>query len=157
MQFRCDIIQLFITAVLNLVKRKQDNGHSNLFDISLIKCNSSESDISEKKDETSNFLNNMSDVSRVQLSCGYNHTVHVCPRGQVISWGAAGEARLGHGRLTGSSATPSLVHLFRSVPVGVLSVSCGKQHSLSLTTAGVFSWGCNKFGQLGLGQCWSGH
>ena len=35
--------------------------------------------------------------------------------------------------------------------VSVISVHCGKQHSLAVTDCGLYSWGCNKYGQLGLG------
>ena len=72
--------------------------------------------------------------------------------GDLVSWGAAGEDRLGQGRQVSLTAPPGAVHVFRSVSgVGVSSVSCGKQHSVIISQAGVYSWGCNKYGQLGLG------
>jgi alpha-tubulin suppressor-like RCC1 family protein len=36
--------------------------------------------------------------------------------------------------------------------VVVLSVACGKTHSMALTDCGLYSWGSSKYGQLGLGR-----
>ena len=33
----------------------------------------------------------------------------------------------------------------------VISVSCGKAHSMALTDCGLYTWGSSKHGQLGLG------
>ena len=34
----------------------------------------------------------------------------------------------------------------------MLSISCGRCHTLAVTNNGVYSWGGNKYGQLGLGE-----
>ena len=38
------------------------------------------------------------------------------------------------------------------VRIQAVAVTAGKQHSLVLTQAGLYSWGCNRYGQLGLGM-----
>ena len=35
--------------------------------------------------------------------------------------------------------------------INVISVACGKSHSMALTDAGLYVWGCSRHGQLGLG------
>ena len=142
--FRRRVIQLFLTLCLILVKRKQDNGSQNLFDKILVRIQAAGVSDNDSDDDAS-------EMSDVQLSCGYNHSLFKCPSGELISWGAAGEARLGQGRLTSATAAPGLVHLFRSLGLSVSAVTAGKQHSLGLTQAGLYSWGCNRYGQLGLG------
>ncbi len=41
------------------------------------------------------------------------------------------------------------LHMFE---VKVKSIACGMNHTLCLTSKGVYSWGSNKYGQLGLGE-----
>ena len=142
--FRRRVVELFLTLCLILVKRKQDHGSQNLFEKSLVRL-IADSDSDQDSDDGG------SEVSDVQLSCGYNHSLYKCPSGELVSWGAAGEARLGQGRLTSPTASPGLIHLFRSLELTVTAVTAGKQHSLALTGAGLYAWGCNKYGQLGLG------
>ncbi len=36
--------------------------------------------------------------------------------------------------------------------ISVLSVACGKTHSMVLTDCGLYTWGSSKYGQLGLGR-----
>ena len=38
------------------------------------------------------------------------------------------------------------------VAINILSVACGKTHSLALTDCGLYTWGSSKYGQLGLGR-----
>lgn len=46
--------------------------------------------------------------------------------------------------------SPQLLPTFQNVKVEVLSVSCGRCHSLAVTNNGIYSWGAGQFGQLGL-------
>ena len=51
------------------------------------------------------------------------------------------------------SPYPTQVPLFQALPgLRVAQVAAGKQHSLALTEAGVYAWGDNRFGQLGVGK-----
>ena len=61
-----------------------------------------------------------------------------------------------HSAGTGPSITryesPRPVCLFRNLEMEVLSVSCGRSHTLAVTNNGVYAWGSSRFGQLGLGR-----
>ncbi|KAG7333755.1 hypothetical protein KOW79_002162 [Hemibagrus wyckioides] len=87
------------------------------------------------------------------IACGQDHSLALCDSGQVFSWGAGGEGQLG---LISPVAkclkpTPAQIHLPLQIPV--VQVACGNFHSLALSKGGeVFSWGQNKYGQLGLGK-----
>ncbi len=49
-----------------------------------------------------------------------------------------------------SASAPTLCRLMRDV---VVDAACGRDHTLALTSAGgLFAWGCNKDGRLGLGH-----
>lgn len=143
-QFRRSVLELFIVGCLGLLKRKTDSGQNQtLFDKQLLRL----SDCSNSNDVSSPD----GDMGEVSLSCGHSHTLYLCPGGDMVSWGGAAEARLGQGRLVTPTAPPTLVHLFRSLGVRVCGLGAGKQHSVALTQAGVYTWGCNKYGQLGHG------
>jgi alpha-tubulin suppressor-like RCC1 family protein len=49
-----------------------------------------------------------------------------------------------------SSSLPQGIFIFRRLGIEVLSVSCGRIHTLAVTNNGVYAWGGNMFGQLGL-------
>ena len=140
---RRSVLELFIVSCLSLVQRKVECGqYQTVFDRHAMKI----SERTVTRDDDDHL------VTDQPLACGYNHTLFRCHTGDLVSWGAAGEARLGQGRQVSPTAPPGAVHVFRSVSgVGVSSVSCGKQHSVIISQAGVYSWGCNKYGQLGLG------
>jgi alpha-tubulin suppressor-like RCC1 family protein len=66
----------------------------------------------------------------------------------LVTFGVSNFGELGQG-FKNSHATPNPVKSFYNSHV--VEVSCGDVHSLALTTdGGVFSWGSNSFGQLGL-------
>merc|ERR1719397_227506 len=91
-------------------------------------------------------------VSSCVLAAGYAHSL-LLGRASLTSWGAAASGCLGQGPPNTSSAQPSQVPLFQALPgLRVAQVAAGKQHSLALTEAGVYAWGDNRFGQLGVGK-----
>ena len=91
-------------------------------------------------------------VSSCVLAAGYAHSL-LLGRSSLTSWGGAGSGCLSQGSPNTSSATPGQVGLFQAVPgLRVAQVAAGKQHSLALTEAGVYAWGDNRFGQLGVGK-----
>lgn len=48
---------------------------------------------------------------------------------------------------------PSITCIERLFPAGIVQVACGENHSAALGLDGrLFTWGRNKFGQLGLGH-----
>ncbi|XP_024936810.1 uncharacterized protein LOC107263725 isoform X2 [Cephus cinctus] len=91
------------------------------------------------------------DFRRRLLSAGFSH-VALIRNGNVYTWGNAVQGCLGTGPSVIKYGPPQAVSLFKCMEVEVFSVSCGKCHSLAVTNNGVYVWGANKFGQLGLGK-----
>ena len=50
------------------------------------------------------------------------------------------------------NSTPKEVEFFANPEVKVISVACGRSHSLAVTSSGLYAWGSSKHGQLGLGR-----
>ncbi|XP_043827226.1 probable E3 ubiquitin-protein ligase HERC6 [Dromiciops gliroides] len=87
----------------------------------------------------------------VSVSCGKEHSLAVCKRGRVFSWGSGSEGQLGIGEFKEQSFIPKQIGDLSKVKI--IQVSCGHYHSVALAQDGkVFSWGKNSHGQLGLGQ-----
>ncbi|XP_052029777.1 probable E3 ubiquitin-protein ligase HERC6 isoform X2 [Apodemus sylvaticus] len=85
------------------------------------------------------------------VSCGKEHSVAVCHRGRVFTWGAGSEGQLGIGEFKEISFMPTKIKALAGIKI--IQVSCGHYHSLALSEDGhVFSWGSNSQGQLGLGR-----
>ena len=90
----------------------------------------------------------------IDAAVGLEHTVVLINGGRVYSWGSNQYGQLG------IDVTPDLTP-FTSVPtpidVGgelVMNVSAAAGHSVALSfTGGVYTWGANQEGQLGLGGC----
>ena len=92
----------------------------------------------------------------------------------VVSWGSSSHGVLGNGPTGSRFGTPSVVSHFAALNIKydfqmfpslniwrlklncnidrVISVACGKSHSLALTDNGLYTWGSSKHGQLGLGR-----
>ncbi|XP_028645231.1 probable E3 ubiquitin-protein ligase HERC6 isoform X2 [Grammomys surdaster] len=85
------------------------------------------------------------------VSCGKEHSVAVCHKGKVFTWGAGSEGQLGIGEFKEISFMPTKIKALDDIKI--IQVSCGHYHSLALSEDGhVFSWGSNSQGQLGLGK-----
>ncbi|XP_021115129.1 probable E3 ubiquitin-protein ligase HERC4 isoform X4 [Heterocephalus glaber] len=86
----------------------------------------------------------------VAVSCGEAHTLALNDKGQVYAWGLDSDGQLG---LLGSEECIRVPRNIKSLSdIQIVQVSCGYYHSLALSKASeVFSWGQNKYGQLGLG------
>eukprot|EP00245_Coleochaete_scutata_P012098 TRINITY_DN4638_c0_g1_i1.p1 TRINITY_DN4638_c0_g1~~TRINITY_DN4638_c0_g1_i1.p1 ORF type:complete len:425 (+),score=61.67 TRINITY_DN4638_c0_g1_i1:61-1275(+) len=86
-----------------------------------------------------------------QIVCGADHTIaYSSAKKTVYSWGWGDFGRLGHGNSS---------DLFIPMPIQALTglsikqLACGDCHCLAVTEdGGVFSWGRNQNGQLGLGD-----
>jgi alpha-tubulin suppressor-like RCC1 family protein len=90
----------------------------------------------------------------IAISAGTFHSLILNDQGQVLSFGANKDGRLGLGDQKGRLA-PTLIESFEKIdPPGsarVVAISAGGRHSLFLTHQGqVFSCGYNRYGQLGL-------
>jgi alpha-tubulin suppressor-like RCC1 family protein len=98
------------------------------------------------------------------MAAGYAHVLLVRPvSGQLLSWGTSQFGVLSHVTSMASArfAPPKPVDFFNSLSAAstskghtrltVISVACGRSHSMALTDCGVYVWGSSKNGQLGLG------
>ena len=103
----------------------------------------------------------------VSVSAAKFHSAAVDDSGRLFTWGW-GASRTGHGQPASSSSSPAVdgslaggVVLFprrvlgfpRQHGMAVVSVACGKHHTLCCTSDGaVYAWGSSKDGRLGLGH-----
>jgi alpha-tubulin suppressor-like RCC1 family protein len=96
----------------------------------------------------SGFLSNVSSIS-----AGNGHFLVIINSG-LVAWGSNGWGQLGDGTTATYSTTPVTVKNVNGTGTidGVLEVSAGGGHSLALTNTGLFAWGYNAFGQLGIGN-----
>ncbi|GBG32388.1 Bifunctional serine/threonine-protein kinase/NEDD4-like E3 ubiquitin-protein ligase [Hondaea fermentalgiana] len=108
------------------------------------------------------------DIMVTSVDCGRDHTAAVGMTsgglaGTVYAWGWGEAGRLGQGIEVGVQSTPAKINryvldevLHEEVPeacVEIVSVSCGREHTLLLSRSGmVFSCGVATCGRLGLGD-----
>lgn len=91
-------------------------------------------------------------ISFVSVHTGENYALGLTSEGTLYSWGANQSGQLGNGTTT-TSTTPQPVLGEGGVGIlrGVTQVSAGTYHVIAVTPEGVFAWGDNQFGQLGIG------
>mmetsp|Transcript_40878 Transcript_40878/g.102283 ORF Transcript_40878/g.102283 Transcript_40878/m.102283 type:complete len:457 (+) Transcript_40878:107-1477(+) len=88
--------------------------------------------------------------SSVFSGSGACHTICVTEEGKAYSFGRNDKGQLGQGDLM-TRGVPTIIKPLESVRV--VKASCGKNHTLILTSGGeVWSCGGNQFGQLGIGK-----
>ncbi|KAG7999979.1 putative E3 ubiquitin-protein ligase HERC4 [Nibea albiflora] len=84
------------------------------------------------------------------VSCGESHTLALNDKGQVFSWGLGSDGQLGLNNFEECVRVPRNIKSLSDVQIA--QVACGYWHSHALSRGGqVFSWGQNRYGQLGLG------
>ena len=91
-----------------------------------------------------------------QYAAGANHVLAITPSG-VVAWGPDDYGQLGNGG-TSAQQRPVFVHTSQSdtSPVtNAVAVAAGNGKSLMLTPIGVFAWGNNQFGKIGIGSATS--
>lgn len=85
----------------------------------------------------------------VMIGAAKYHSCALSKAGELYMWGHGRGGRLGHGD-EATHPEPRLLHSLRSHMI--VSVSVAENHSLALSSLGdVFSWGSDRFGQLGHG------
>ncbi|KJY65137.1 RCC1 repeat domain protein, 2 domains [Bifidobacterium polysaccharolyticum] len=94
------------------------------------------------------------DFTWVQASAGYDHSLAIGSDGNLYSWGINSFGQLGRSIDSPNDAQPGLV----AKPAGTSTIftwsqiSAGGEFSLAIGSNGVlYSWGCNQWGQLGIG------
>jgi alpha-tubulin suppressor-like RCC1 family protein len=86
----------------------------------------------------------------VSVAASYNASMALTAAGHVLAWGYNGSGQLGNGFHT-ASEIPVRVHLPAGVRIKALVM--GGYDGLALTSSGrLYSWGDDKYGQLGDGQ-----
>lgn len=70
------------------------------------------------------------------LSCGFEHAA-VIRNNDLYTMGVATAGCLGLGPLLSPNSVPKMVNTFAELRIKVLSVSCGRKHTLALTDYGV--------------------
>ena len=100
---------------------------------------------SDESQDTPQKIEEFSDKTIVQISCGAYHSMAVTSDGELFSWGHNTFAQLGD-KTYNSRNIPTQV-LIRD---RIITISCGTNHSMALSSDGkAYVWGCNESGQLG--------
>ena len=77
------------------------------------------------------------------------HSMALTTDGNVYTWGHGRSGRLGHGDES-TRPLPTIIDTFVSKCIRIKTISTAENHSLAISTTGdVYSWGSNRYGQLG--------
>ncbi|XP_076160766.1 RCC1 and BTB domain containing protein claret isoform X2 [Ptiloglossa arizonensis] len=137
-----EIIETFLLILLTLIYKK-----SILEQEPSIACNIELLGLKKGHNNT----NSVADFKRRPLCAGFYHVVLI-RNGNVYTWGSSVQGCLGTGPSLLWYGTAQPISFFWIMELEVLSVSCGHCHTLAVTNNGVYAWGSNQFGQLGLGK-----
>uniref|UniRef100_A0A3P8SEP8 HECT domain-containing protein n=1 Tax=Amphiprion percula TaxID=161767 RepID=A0A3P8SEP8_AMPPE len=100
---------------------------------------------------TARPLEAFSNIQVSQVSCGTKHSVVLTRDGWVFTWGQNSRGQLGLGKKSSGSGSPELVRSLSEIPL--VQICAGGDQSFGLSVSGgLFSWGRNDCGQLGLGD-----
>ncbi|KAI9999111.1 hypothetical protein PInf_003797 [Phytophthora infestans] len=83
------------------------------------------------------------------VACGSNHALVLTDSGRVVAWGwnSSGQVAAASKEMV---QTPTIVEFPKAVEI--VAVAAGGMHSLAVDSCGrVWAWGCNTYGQLGIG------
>ncbi|KAG1347975.1 Inhibitor of Bruton tyrosine kinase [Cocos nucifera] len=82
------------------------------------------------------------------IAAAKHHTVIAAESGEIFTWGSNREGQLGYTSVD-TQPTPRRV---TSLKVKIIAVAAANKHTAAVAEAGeVYTWGCNKEGQLGYG------
>ncbi|KAM4572310.1 putative E3 ubiquitin-protein ligase HERC4 [Odontesthes bonariensis] len=96
------------------------------------------------------------DIPVTQVVCGSQHTVALTKGGQVYTWGNDSRGQLGLGKRENGADSPQHLRSLSAIPV--VRIAAGGEQSFALSASGgVFGWGRNDRGQLGLGDTTDRH
>nr|XP_046250581.1 probable E3 ubiquitin-protein ligase HERC4 [Scatophagus argus] len=91
-----------------------------------------------------------------QVACGSQHSVALTKDGQVYTWGQDSRGQLGLGKRKLGANSPQHLRSLSAIPL--VQVAAGGEQSFALSVSGgVFGWGRNDCGQLGLGDTTDRH
>lgn len=84
----------------------------------------------------------------VKIAAGYHHSLALTDDGRIYTWGYGEVGQLGHGNSIKRVLTPKCIEGLSDVKF--IDISASEHHTLALTSDGkVYSWGLNRFNQLG--------
>ncbi|XP_070764277.1 probable E3 ubiquitin-protein ligase HERC3 [Enoplosus armatus] len=91
-----------------------------------------------------------------QVACGSQHSVALTQDGQVYAWGQDSRGQLGLGKRKLGASSPQHLRSLSAIPL--VQIAAGGEQSFALSVSGgVFGWGRNDRGQLGLGDTTDRH
>ena len=103
--------------------------------------------------QTPRIVESLEHVFVAAVSCGGSHTLALTDNGALYSFGLSRNGQCGHGERTSLKFPRRIEHPLLLRDNIVVCVAAGNKHSMALTRTGlVLAWGCNKHGQLGLGD-----
>lgn len=91
-------------------------------------------------------------IKTLSIACGNWHNLVLSEFGDVYSFGWNEHGQLGHSPDRPVVAIPTLIDLPAEdeEETNFISIACGERHSAAVSeTGGVYTWGWNKYGQLG--------
>nr|XP_046250580.1 probable E3 ubiquitin-protein ligase HERC4 [Scatophagus argus] len=101
-------------------------------------------------------LEALSNTPVSQVACGSQHSVALTKDGQVYTWGQDSRGQLGLGKRKLGANSPQHLRSLSAIPL--VQVAAGGEQSFALSVSGgVFGWGRNDCGQLGLGDTTDRH
>eukprot|EP01032_Pedospumella_encystans_P012060 gene12060-13978_t len=94
----------------------------------------------------------LADKCIVQINASKYHSCAVTSVGEVYTWGHGRDGRLGHGN-EASQPEPQLVTFLSLRRVFIHQIASGESHTIAVSSDGdVYTWGSDRFGQLGHGN-----
>jgi len=109
-------------------------------------------DLSIKSKNTPVLVETLVDHKPLSISAGAYHSACILKSGETYTWGNGSEGALGLGQRW-SYSTPQKVDFSQVTSNFIKEISCGLSHTLCLDETGiVYVFGCNQFGQIGLGS-----
>ncbi|XP_014210897.1 uncharacterized protein LOC106641130 [Copidosoma floridanum] len=136
-----EIIEAFLQVLLALLYRKQP---SLKFCSKYVPFTPLSEIVGVRRGKTTSV-----DFKRRLLSTGFAHTALI-RNGNVYTWGNTTQGCLGSGPTISRYKLAQEINMFCRQGVEVLSVSSGRCHTLAVTNNGVYAWGGNRYGQLGI-------
>jgi hypothetical protein len=151
------LLHLFVSSLIEVIKRRASDSESPVatsFQKALLAVSESLSGVGcDKGQEGRDVIKCESvdgeSVREVLLACGFAHVLVKRSRGAPLAWGANTVGCTGLPPTNAASHSPGPLSALRGLRV--VQVACGRSHSLALTDCGVYSWGSNRYGQLGTG------
>jgi alpha-tubulin suppressor-like RCC1 family protein len=89
-------------------------------------------------------------VPVLMVACGKEHTAALSESGHVFTFGRGCEGQLGRGAGT-HDESPAFLQPDKFADERIVFIACGDYFTAALSAARVYTWGNNRFGQLGLG------